>query len=370
MKGNLYIILGDDDYLVNSEAEKCIGRHVERQNRDFGLEIIDGRVSTGAAVKACVDTVINSVQTPSFLGGDKVTWLRDAHFLPGGGKVSEYVESKEAVDKLTAVLDQDLQQGQVLVVTTAKIRKNSAFFKSCSRLAAVEDFGSGLKGWEQEKMAAPRLDRFIEERGIQMGFAARKEFLHRVGFDTRTIVSELEKLSLFALGAGEISVQDVREIVCVGGEAEAWDVLEAFGARNAVKLIEGIERLSGQSGIAIMLAAMLDKNIRDMLVLREAHDCKWIRNGRWADKLPVEAEMMLKNLSGGYLGMPGWMLKKKLDHALNYTQQELRVARFRIIEMRERLVSTGQPEFFLLQTALLRIMARKEKPAAGVARGS
>jgi len=370
MKGNLYIILGDDDYLVNLSVEKRINAYLPKQGREFGLEVIYGSVTTGNSAKACVDNVINSVQTPSFFGGSKVTWMRAATFLPGCGRVSEYQESKDAVDKLNDFLHRGLLEGQILIITAAKIRKNSAFFKIVSGAAEIEDFGSGMKSWEQEKIAAQHLDKFIEDQGIKMGSAARKEFLLRAGFDTRTIVSELEKLCVYVVNNNEASVADVREIVSIGREAEAWDVLDAFGKRDSAELVESLQPLSGQSGISIMLSAMIDKNIREMLVLREAFDRRWITsNGNWSSNLPVEADMLLKRLPGNYRAMNGWKLKKNLRCACNYTQQELRVARFRIIELREKLVSSGQPEMFLLQTALLRVMARKKRmPAAGRSR--
>ena len=63
--------------------------------------------------------------------------------------------------------------------------------------------------------------------------------------------------------------------------------------------------------------------------------------------------------------MNAWAMKKKLPHALNYTLQELRVARFRILELREKLVSTGLPEMFLLETTLLRIVGAPKRSASG-----
>ncbi len=366
MKGCLYILTGDDDYLVNSEAEECIKRHIPQSEREFGLEMIFGSVSTGEAVRRCVDNAISSVQTPSFFGGAKVTWLRDAVFMPGGGRVSEFEESKEAVEKLNLFLQGELREGQVLIITAAKIRKNSVFYKTCSAVATMEDFGSGLKNWELQKAAASRLDVMIEKKGIKMAAAARTEFLLRAGFDTRTIVSELEKLSLYAGDQNVISVNDVREIVSIGHEAEVWDVLTAFGNRNCAALVKSLDPLNGQSGIGIMLCAMIDKSIRDLLVLREAYDRKWISSsGIWSNRLPVEADMLLKTLPGNYRTMSAWQLKNNMSLALNYAQQELRVARFRIIELREKLVTSSQPEMFLLQTTLLRIMAGTQKKSTG-----
>ncbi|MDA3923972.1 MAG: hypothetical protein PF904_04645 [Kiritimatiellae bacterium] len=365
MKGSLHIILGDDDYLANSSAEEYITKYVSEKDREFGLEMIYGSVTTGGAAKNCIDNLINSIQTPSFFGGSKVTWLRDAVFLPGGGRVSEYQESKDAVEKLNVMLQGELLEGQILIISASKMRKNSAFYKTCAALTKIKDFGSGMKSWELEKAAAPRLNMFIEKLGLKMAAAARKEFLLRVGFDTRTIVSELEKLSLYVADKSEASVHDVREIVSIGRESEVWDVLDAFGRRNSAELVKRLDPLSGQNGISIMLSAMIDKNIRELLVLREAYDRKWISSsGNWSRNIPVEADMLLKSLPGNYRTMNAWKLKKNLGYALNYTQQELRVARYRIIELREKLVSTGQPEMFLLEMALLRVMKSKKNKSA------
>lgn len=61
--------------------------------------------------------------------------------------------------------------------------------------------------------------------------------------------------------------------------------------------------------------------------------------------------------------MPGWMLRKKMAHVVNYTLHDLRVARFRILELREKLVSTGLPEMFLLEMALMRIVGQGGRKA-------
>ncbi|MFO7937406.1 MAG: hypothetical protein R6V06_07355 [Kiritimatiellia bacterium] len=366
MKGILYLVTGDDDYLVKKSAEEHISEHLTSQDREFGLEVTDGNVSSGADVKACVDKVINSLQTDSMFGGAKATWLRNACFLPGGGRVADYEESKEAVVKLESVLKNGFQNGQLMIITAVKIRKNSSFYKLCAETGKVEDFGHDLKGRERDSAASKQLDSFIERSGVHLGSEARKEFLQRVGNDTRTIESELNKLITYAVSKQEITVADVREIVSIGREAEAWDVLDAFGERNAAKLVESIERLSGQNGVSIMLATMIDRNIRDMLVLREAYDSKWLRDsGMWARNISVEADMLLKSLPGNYRSQPVWRLRKNLKHARNYSLRELRVARFRVIKLREKLVSTGQPEMFLLQTTLLRIMERRTKVASG-----
>ena len=168
----------------------------------------------------------------------------------------------------------------------------------------------------------------------------------------------------------------MREITSVGREAEAWDLLDAFGERDPLALVGTLRRFSGQKGIGVMLAAMLEKTVRELLVLREAYDRKWLYGKKggacgWSASLPPEASVLLGALPVNPKSTNAWALKKKLPHALNYTLQELRVARFRILELREKLVSTGLPEQFLLETTLLRIIGAPKRPVrAGSAAGA
>lgn len=376
MKGALYLVCGDDDYLVDSAARERIDRLVPAADRALGVETVDGRAENGDAARRAVDACIESVQTPGFFGSVKLTWLRDAAFLTGGGRVSESAAAKEAVEKLTEWLKGGLLEGQLLVITATKVLRSSVFFKVCQKQGEVEDFGGGFKAWELEKLADQRLDALLSKAALTMEEEARKEFLNRVGFDTRTLVQEVEKLRLYLGREGLVSVGDVREITSVGREAEAWDLLDAFGERDPLALVGTLRRFSGQKGIGVMLAAMLEKTVRELLVLREAYDRKWLYGKKggacgWNASLPPEASVLLGALPVNPKSTNAWALKKKLPHALNYTLQELRVARFRILELREKLVSTGLPEQFLLETTLLRIIGAPKRPVrAGSAAGA
>jgi DNA polymerase III delta subunit len=361
MNGKLFLICGDDDYLVDAAARERIAQLVPAEEREHGVDIIEGRKDTGDEAARAIKNCMESVQTPGMFAASKVTWLRDATFLTGGARVSEGAVAKAAVERLVRWLGEGLHEGQNLIITAEKVLRTSVFFKTCQKHGEVIDFGGGLKPWEREKQATERFDILLEQVGIEMDRPARSEFIARVGFDTRLQVQELEKLRTYLHPKLSATISDVREITSIGREADAWDVTDAFGERNAKNLLFALNQLSGQKGIGIMLAAMLEKNVRDLIILREAYDKKWANASGWSSNIPPEATIMLGTLPVNPKATNAWALRKKLPHAMNYTLQELRAARFRILDMREKMVSTGLPEMHLLQATLLRIIGKRSK---------
>ena len=361
MKGKLFLICGDDDYLVDAAARERIAQLVPTEEREHGVEIVEGRKDTGDDAARAVKNCMESAQMAGMFAATKVTWLRNATFLTGGARVSEGATAKAAVERLTRWLGEDLPEGQHLIITAEKVLRTSVFFKTCQKFGEVVDFGGGLKPWEKEKQAEERLDMLLEQVGIQMEHTARREFIARVGFDTRLQVQELEKLRTYLHPKLSASIADVREITSIGREADAWDVLDAFGERKAKALLTALNQVSGQKGIGIMLAAMLEKNVRDLIILREAADKKWASDRGWSGNIPPETTVMLGTLPVNPKATDAWALRKKLPHAMNYTLQELRAARFRVLDMREKMVSTSLPETHLLQATLLRIIGKGKK---------
>jgi DNA polymerase-3 subunit delta len=360
MSGNLFLICGDDDYLVQAAAQERLNAIVPVADRTFGLDIINGRCDNGDQAAKAVQASMESVQTPGF-ASSKATWLQDANFLTGGGRASESIQAKDAVAKFSTWISSGFQSGQHLIITTPKVLKTSIFFKACQKSGEVIDFGSGLKPYERAQQANERLDMLLKQVGLEMNADARTEFLSRVGFETRLLMQELEKLSVYLSPAVIATIMDIREITSLGREAEAWDVLDAIGNRDPKALVLSLHAVSGQKGIGIMIAAMLEKTIRDLIILREAIDRKWVFASGWSTHITPEATILLSNLPVNPKSMPAWAVRKKVPHALNYTVPELRAARFRILDMREKMVSTGLPEMFLLVSTLLRIIGKPKQ---------
>ena len=133
----LCLIFGDEDFLVRERASQVFeGWCAAAGGEDH--EIVDGTVRNAAGALEALAKLNEAVQTLPFFGGAKVVWLRAANFLGDERTAS----SREVTDRLNG-LAKDWEtfdwQGVQVLISSGKVDKRKAFFKSAKKIAAVED---------------------------------------------------------------------------------------------------------------------------------------------------------------------------------------------------------------------------------------
>ena len=363
-RANMHLIVGEDSYLVETAARKILEAAVPPSCRETGVETVDGQATNAETQLASLNACIGSVMTPPWFDPVKLTWWRGVTFLPGGENApSEAV--KTALEKFAADLAaRPLPDNQVLIVTAPKVLKTSIFAKRLLSCAEVVEFAGGGKSRDRLENARMRLPDLAAAEKLKFDPGADEAFVSKVGADTRIIVSELAKLRTY-LGSerDNVTLADVAEVCSVGGEEpELWDVTDAIAQRNPAKLLATLARFDGEKGFGIMLSAVVEKFFRELVIYRDALDRGWLTPyGGWAKTLPPEAK---EDLDAAGVG-PGvskspWLVKRAAQNAKAFTLMELRMARFRVLQVREKLVSSGADDALLGQE-LLRIIAKPRR---------
>ncbi|MGN0846615.1 MAG: DNA polymerase III subunit delta [Kiritimatiellia bacterium] len=361
---NIHLIVGEDDYLVESAARKILEAAVEPSLRGTAVETISGEAGNMEEQLASLASCRASVQTPPFLDPVKLTWWRNVNFLPGGARNgSPGEEVRKALEGFAASLaESPLPPNQVLIVTANKLLKTSRFAKTFQTFAQVVEFASGGKSRDRVESALMRLPDLAAEERLTFDAGAAQAFIAKVGADTRVIVSELAKLRTY-LGTARDNVTpaDIAEVVSVGGEEpELWDVTDALAQRNPTKLLKTLARFDGEKGYGILLSTITEKFFRELVVYRDALDNGWLTPyGTWAKTLPPDvAEALDAAGIGPGVSRGSWAVRNGARNAKAFTLNELRAARFRMLKVRERLVSSTADDS-LVDQELLRIVARR-----------
>ncbi len=172
----------------------------------------------------------------------------------GGSKVVRTTASR----KVTAATLKPLLEGSplagVLIVEAGNLRPDEGLrglFEKSPNAAAVgcyADEGATLAGLISEVLSAAKLKITPE---------AREELTARLGADRGVTRSELEKLALFAAGAGTIDIDHIDAIVGDASELAIDRVLNAAGLGDAAAALAECDRAvaSGESPQLLILMA-------------------------------------------------------------------------------------------------------------------
>lgn len=335
--GNLHVIIGEDDFLVDSTAKKIVGDGV-------GLEVVDSSGSTNAEAQlADLRAADESFSTPPFLEPRKVTWWKNVHFLPGGGKAPA-AEVKAALEKFAAKLAASpMADNQHFIISAPHLLKTSIFAKTVASAAEVVSFDAG-KPWEAARNAVVRAIDLAGEMGLSFESGAAEIFVSRVGSDSRSLMGELAKMRDY-LGPGGtvITAGAIEEVTSqgVGVEPEVWAVTDALGERNLEKALAAMRRFECENGFAILMTTVVERFFRQLVELKAA--------------------AVAGGLDAAMSGMNAFAARKNSAFLRNWTLNELRIARWRFLSLRERAVSSSASVDTLVGIEMIR--------ACGVRRG-
>ena len=324
---NLHVIIGEDDYLVGETARKVIGDGV-------GLEVIDSMNSSNADLQLKdIREADASFSTPPFLDPKKVTWWKNVHFLPGGGKKGASEEVKEALEKFAKKLSESpLQENQHFILSGPHLLKTSVFAKTLATAAEMVVFAAE-KPWEAAKNAAVRVIDLAKEMGLSFAPGVAEKFVSVVGTDTRSLMSELgkmrdylgnEKPTIDAAAVAEITSQGF------GVEPVVWDVTDAIGKRDLNAALEAMRKFELENGFAVFMTGIIEKFFRQLID---------VKNGKTE-------------------GMNPYALRKNEGFLRNWSLAELRAARARFLMLREKVVSGTTSGDVLVVSTLVRVMRR------------
>ena len=370
----VHLVFGDDEYLVSTNSKDLVNRLCPKADQMFGLEIIEARVDTVADAITAMSRCLEGLRTLGFLGGKKVVWLRDATFL-GTGVVSEAAEVKARLDELVKRIKVGLPRGQILVISSPKVDGRSAFFKACQSAGNVMKFERSDKLFQLEQQAREAAGTAFRKIGLNLGQDTLEEFLDRTGTDTRQIMQEVEKLSVYLGDRNNAQVADVQAIVSPSREAISWDLADAVGNRDLPSTLKVLRQLLFQGENEVGLIISLENRFRDLLLYRMAFDCKWLSvSGRepWLKvewrQLP-EVEAFASSLVKDPRQVNPYRAGKLVAQARKYSRQELDRCQALTLSAHETIVSATSAKGLMLEFLLLKLLGanpaqpRRNSPA-------
>jgi DNA polymerase-3 subunit delta len=362
---NVYLISGNDEYLVSAKSKQVVAALVPEEERALKLDIVDGAVDGVDAATGAVSQCLAAVQSLGLFSEDKVIWLQNASFF-ADNRLGKSQAVQDQVARLTEGIKAGLPAGVVLVITTPQIDKRRAFYKACKAIGELHEFVVPEKSYQADRVAGERLDQLLSKAGVKMTAAAKSTFLEKVGTDTRRLVGEVEKLSVYVGDGRQVDVADVAAVVSSSREAIAWDLADAFGKRDLPRALATLRQLVFQKENVIGLIIGLENRVRDLLVYREGLEKGWLVSksgygGRpsvaWAD-LPPEAELAFSEQMGSDPRKTHpFRVGLLAEQARKFSRKRLLFCLREVTQAHAKLVSSRVPAEMTLELLLVRMLA-------------
>ena len=370
--GPLVLICGDDDFNVKQRAKQIYKDWCE-QLGGMDHEVIDATVAnSGEALKA-LSKLREDLQTLPFFGSGKAIWLRDCNFLG-----DERTASAQDVNETLAEISQELKDfswGKVrLLISAGKVDKRKTFYKTIEKMGAVENFS----GWSfDDKDGLNQAMHFargeISGRKKEISEEALSELVARAGANARTLVNEIEKLSVYVGVRDEISLEDVTSICTRNKTTKAFALGDALGDRHLPRLLRRLDEELWEIRLKVdknkseigLLYGMIGK-IRAMLLLKEMLREGWVKPDtdypRFKSQLErVPKEKLPEDKRYNPLALNPYVLFKALPQVKNYSQAELVAAMELLLKCNRDLIFSNLDESLVLQQTLIKIVG---SPAA------
>ncbi len=365
MKGEAHLIVGEEDYLVESKAKEIVSRLLGQADPFFALETVDGRAYGQDEACQAVRKCIEALGTVGFFEGRKVVWFRNVCFL-ADSPLTRAAAVQDALTLLAERVRKGLPSDVNLVVTAPAADGRSSFFRTFSQHGNLHDLRSPDVPWTAAKERAARVAAIAKQHGLEMSEEALHVFLERVGDDLMTVAAELEKLALGIAPSKQPGAEDVKRYVTGSPAALIWDLGDAIGSRALSKAFSILDTLLSHKESPIGIVVVLQNQIREWLVYREALDNGWLHGEgegggrpmwRWGDLPERVAGIFRSTLKKDPRDAKPFRVSRLAQQASNFSIEELRRMHTELARAHEDLVFSRLPPDFILEMALLRMIS-------------
>ncbi len=219
----LYMLVGADD-MEKTAVANDFTEMVDEGLRAFNVDHLYGG-------EAKVDDLLHAAGTLPMMAPRRVVVIHEAEKL-----LIPKRESKAADEELERLEEfvKDPPPHATVVFVCGSVDMRRRLVKMLVKEAHVVDCGTIDDAGDAERWVKAR----AAKEGITLDPATSRALVERTGLDIVRLRGAIERLALYAMGQPTITVEDIRQAVPAGPEAQAdWGIANAIGRNDAAEAL-------------------------------------------------------------------------------------------------------------------------------------
>jgi len=309
----LYLLYGDEPYLVERAVKKLLERAVDPSFRDFNLNVFYGNECKG-------EEVFGAAQTLPMFAERRVVLVKKGGELSAG-----------AMEILLSYL-QDPSPSTCLILQAEKVDGRKKFYAEFKKRGEMVEFKRPY-----ESQLGPYVRDEVRAAGKKIDGAAAELLAYLVGNNLQELVSQIEKLCVYCGQKEVIGVADVKAIVSDTKVENVFEFTDALGAKELGKALRMLTALLQDGEAPLRVLGAVARHYRQLWQVREL----------------LERKVPQADLAKA-AGINPYFLKKVTDQARNYKVGELKLVFERMLELDLAFKSGGRAdalfERFVMET--------------------
>jgi DNA polymerase III subunit delta len=301
--GPLYLLYGDEPYLVERAVKRLLERAVDPGFRDFNLNVFYGNECKG-------EEVFGAAQTLPMFAQLRVVLVKKGGDLSAG-----------AMEILLGYL-QDPSPSTCLVLQAEKIDGRKKFFAEFKKRGELVEFKRPY-----ENQLTPYVRDEVRAAGKKIDPAAAELLGYLVGNNLQELVSQIEKLCVYCGKQEVIGVAEVKAIVSDTKVESVFEFTDALGSKDLGRSLCMLTSMLQDGEAPLRILGAVARHYRQLWQVRELLDKK-VPSGDLAKAA----------------GINPYFLKKVTDQARNYQVSELKRVFERMLELDLAFKSGGMED--------------------------
>ena len=237
----LYLLAGDEEFLVQEVLDLIIDRIVDPASRDFTFNSLSCRDTP-------VDEIVNLAQTYPFMAERRLVVARD-------------VDALKAADIEVLGTYLNSPSPSTCLVMTAK-----RGFEKKAVTGPVAEHGAIAVFYPLREEDVPTwIEGRVRTRKLRIGRDAAQQLFETVGNDLHKIANELEKVFITLKDRTEITVDDVKAAAGDFREFTSFELADALGAKDRDRALLVLTRLLQEGESPVGLLGAIAWNLRRLL---------------------------------------------------------------------------------------------------------